>query len=75
MVFKYYKRTIYVWTKIIILTNFKDNKMNATNTQNYYFNKIVYFDNVNLIEDKYIVEEINYLINTYQSMHPSQSIN
>lgn len=49
--------------------------MNATNTQNYYFNKIVYFDNVNLIEDKYIVEEINYLINTYQSMHPSESIN
>lgn len=49
--------------------------MNATNTQNYYFTKIVYFDNVNLIEDKYIVEEIDHLINSYQFMHPSQSIN
>lgn len=49
--------------------------MNATNTQNYYFNKIVYFDNVNLIKDCYILEEINHLINSYKSMHPSQPIN
>lgn len=49
--------------------------MNATTIQNYYFNKVIYFDNVNLIEDKYILEEINHLINSYQSMHPSHSIN
>lgn len=49
--------------------------MNATTIQNYYFNKIIYFDNVNLIEDKYIIEEIEHLINSYKSMHSSQSIN
>lgn len=49
--------------------------MKASTIQNYYFNKIIYFDNVNLIKDKYIIEEIDYLINSYQFMHPNQSIN
>lgn len=49
--------------------------MNATNTQNYYFTKMIYFDNVNLVKDEYIVEEIDHLINSYQTIHPSQSIN
>lgn len=44
--------------------------MKATPIQNYYFNKVVYFDDYQLINIDFILEEINYLINNYKQMHP-----
>ena len=49
--------------------------MKATLTQNYYFNKVVYFDDYKLINTEFILEEINYLIAQYKQMHPSINYN
>lgn len=49
--------------------------MNATPIQNYYFNKLVYFDDYKLINIDFIMEEINYLITQYKQMHPSINYN
>lgn len=49
--------------------------MKATTIQNYYFNKIIFFDDFQLINIDYILEEINYLITNYKQMHPSIKYN
>jgi hypothetical protein len=49
--------------------------MKATLTQNYYFNKVVYFDDYKLINTDFIIEEINYLITEYKQMYPSIQYN
>ena len=49
--------------------------MKATPIQNYYFNKVVYFDDYRLINIDFILEEINYLITQYKQMHPSINYN
>ena len=45
--------------------------MKATIIQNYYFNKMIYFDDYNLINTDFILDEIDYLIIQYKQMHPN----